>query len=117
MPDPHSDTARRLSKLISAIRKQWQEALGEPDAAAAEAALRNAHRLLSAIGKHTVAETRRASQSNSSWAPPGFAPIRGPGRISPTLPPILNGPVRVSSRPPNPAEDSQAFSTHHWLQP
>jgi hypothetical protein len=46
-----------LSKLISAIRKQWQEALGEPEAPAAEAAMRNAHRLLAAIGKHTVAET------------------------------------------------------------
>jgi hypothetical protein len=49
MDNPHSTAARELSKLISALRKQWLEELGGPEAARTEAVLKNAHRLLAEV--------------------------------------------------------------------
>ena len=57
MSDPYSDPARQLSKLISSIRKQWQEELGEPEAATTEAAMNSAHKLLNAIDNKNLSAT------------------------------------------------------------
>lgn len=57
MSDPYSDPARQLSKLISSIRRQWQEELGEPEATATEAAMTSAHKLLNAIDNKNLSAT------------------------------------------------------------
>lgn len=49
MQNRDSEPARHLSKLISTLQRQWREELGGPDAAATEAALRNAQNLLTAV--------------------------------------------------------------------
>lgn len=49
MQNRHSEAAHHLSKLISAIRKQWREELGGSEAPATESALRNVQDLLTAV--------------------------------------------------------------------
>jgi hypothetical protein len=48
MQNRHAELARHLSKLISAIQRQWMEQLGEPEAPLSEAAMHRAHKLLTA---------------------------------------------------------------------
>ncbi|MFN5745164.1 MAG: hypothetical protein ACK443_03630 [Methylococcaceae bacterium] len=55
MQNRQSDQARQLSKLISAMQKQWQQELGELGAALTEAALRGAQNLLSASHSGAIA--------------------------------------------------------------
>jgi hypothetical protein len=55
MQNRPSELARHVSKLISAIQKQWMEELGEPEAPATEAALQSAQRLLTAIRDGSIA--------------------------------------------------------------
>jgi hypothetical protein len=49
MQNRHSEPAGQLSKLISALQKQWREELGGPEAPATEAALKRAQDLLTAV--------------------------------------------------------------------
>lgn len=57
MSDPYSDPARQLSRLIAAMRRQWQEELGGAEAPATEAAMHRAHTVLTAIDKGTLTAT------------------------------------------------------------
>lgn len=87
MSDPYSDPARQLSRLIAAMRRQWQEELGEPEAPATEAAMHRAHKLLTAIDNGHLATTLADSTvarfigsewiENNPWAKPHVARIAG----------------------------------------
>lgn len=55
MQNRPSELARHVSKLISAIQKQWMEELGEPDAPVTETVLQNAQQLLTAIRDGSIA--------------------------------------------------------------
>lgn len=85
MSDPYSDPSRQLSKLIAAIRRQWQEELGEPEAPVTEAVMNRAHTLLTAIDKSTLATVLAGNTveaylgfdwiENNPWSRPHVARI------------------------------------------
>jgi hypothetical protein len=54
MQNRYSEPAGQLSKLISALQKQWREELGGQEATATEAVLRKAQTLLTAVRDGTI---------------------------------------------------------------
>jgi hypothetical protein len=95
MQNRQSDQARQLSKLISALQKQWQQELGEPGATLTEAALRGAQSLLSASHSGVIAGMLASAPiehhvgadwvAANPWAQPYLA------RIAQTVGPPQNG--------------------------